>query len=322
MERTVPILLATVLATGLFLLQPSLAGEREVSIDGGKAPLYGTLLMPEGGKVVPAVLLLAGSGPTDRDGNSAIPGVKPATMKLIAEGLAAHGIASLRVDKRAIAKSAPAATAEVDLRFGTYVDDAIAWAKFLKTQPGVGCTFILGHSEGALVGALAAGKTPVCGFVSISGAGRPAGDVLLEQLHTALPPALFAQSEQIIAQLKTGKTVAEIPPPLTALFRPSVQPYLISWLSIDPAQAVAAVRAPVLVMQGTTDVQVNVSDARLLAAARPDATFVLLDGVNHVLKTAPADRATNIATYADPALPLAPEVIPALTAFITKNAKP
>lgn len=313
--------MAAVLAAGFILAQPGFGGEREVSIDGGKAPLYGTLLMPDGGRTVPAVLLLAGSGPTDRDGNSAIPGIKPATLKLIAEGLAAHGIASLRVDKRAIAKSAPAATSEADLRFDTYVDDAVAWTKFLKAQPGVGCTFILGHSEGALIGALAAGKTPVCGLISISGAGRPIGDVLLEQLH-GMPPALFAQAEQILAQLKTGKTVAEIPPPLMALFRPSVQPYLISWLPIDPAKAIAAVRAPVLIMQGTTDIQVSGEDARLLAAARPDATFVLLKGVNHVLKTAPADPAVNIAAYADPTLPLAPGVMPALTAFIDKNAKP
>jgi hypothetical protein len=313
--------IAAALLVGFALAQPGLAGEREVSIDGGKAPLYGTLVIPEGGKTVPAVLLLAGSGPTDRDGNSAVPGVKPATLKLIAEGLAAHGIASLRVDKRAIAKSAPAATSEADLRFDTYVDDAVAWAKFLEAQPGVGCTFILGHSEGALIGALAAGKTPVCGLISISGAGRPAGDLLLEQLHSA-PPALLAQSQQIVAQLKMGKTVAEIPPPLMALFRPSVQPYLISWLPIDPAKAIAAVKAPLLIMQGTTDVQVNMEDARLLAAARPDAGFVLLEGANHVLKIAPADRVANIATYADPTLPLAPGVIPALMTFIDKIAKP
>jgi pimeloyl-ACP methyl ester carboxylesterase len=119
-----------------------------------------------------------------------------------------------------------------------------------------------------------------------------------------------------------GKTVAEIPPPLMALFRPSVQPYLISWLPIDPAKAIAAVKAPLLIMQGTTDVQVNMEDARLLAAARPDAGFVLLEGANHVLKIAPADRVANIATYADPTLPLAPGVIPALMTFIDKIAKP
>jgi pimeloyl-ACP methyl ester carboxylesterase len=308
------------LGIALMAAGAALAGEQEVSIAGGKAPLYGTLLMPEGVQPVPAVLLLAGSGPTDRDGNSTMPGVKPATLKLIADGLAAHGIASLRTDKRGIAKSAAAMTSEADLRFDTYVDDAIAWAKFLKAQSRVGCLFILGHSEGAQIGALAAAKVPVCGFISVSGTGQMAGDVLLRQLQNS-PPATYAVIEQDIAQLKQGKTVADVPPGLMMLFRPSVQPYLISWFAKDPVASLAAVKAPILVMQGTTDIQVRVEDARLLAAARPGITLVLLDGTNHVLKTAPADRATNFATYADPALPLAPGVMPALTAFIARNAQ-
>ncbi len=309
------------LGTAFLVTGLALAGEREVSIPGGEAPLYGTLLTPDTARTVPAVLLLAGSGPTDRDGNSAVPGVKPATLKLIAEGLAAHGIASLRVDKRAIGKSAAAATSEADLRFDTYVDDAVAWAKFLKAQPRVNCLFILGHSEGAQIGALAAAKVPVRGFISVAGTGQMAGDVILRQTQNALP-ALFAQVQQIVAQLKEGKTVADVPPQLLMLFRPSVQPYLISWFAKDPIAAIAAVKAPVLVMQGTTDIQVRVEDARLLAAARPGITLVLLDGTNHVLKTAPADPAANIATYGDPTLPLAPGVMPALTAFIDKNANP
>lgn len=310
------------LAAWAFLaVVPAWAGEQEVSIDGGKAPLYGTLVMPDALRPVPAVLILAGSGPTDRDGNSPIPGVRPATYKLIAESLVGHGIASLRVDKRGIGKSAAAMTSEADLRFDTYVDDAVAWAKFLKAQPHVGCFFILGHSEGALIGALAAAKVPLCGFISVAGVGQPAGDVLLRQTQSA-PPAAFAQIQEIIAQLKQGKTVTDTPPQLAALFRPSIQPYLISWFSKDPTAAIAAVKAPVLVMQGTTDLQVRVEDAKLLAAARPGAELVLLDGANHVLKIAPAERTANFATYADPTLPLAPGVIPALTAFIGKNAKP
>lgn len=300
---------------------PVWAGEQEVSIDGGKAPLYGTFLMPDAPQPVPAVLLLAGSGPTDRDGNSPVPGVRPATYKLIAEGLAAHGIASLRVDKRGVGKSAAAMTSEAELRFDTYVDDAIAWAKFLKAQPHVSCLFLLGHSEGAQIGALTAAKVPVCGFIAVSGTAQLAGDVVLRQMQGAAPE-MITQVQQIVAQLKQGKTVTDIPPQLAALFRPSVQPYLISWFSKDPTAAIAAVKAPVLVMQGTTDIQVRVEDAQLLAAAHPGAQLVLLEGANHVLKPAPAERATNIATYANPALPLAPGVMPALTAFIDKHAKP
>jgi hypothetical protein len=321
MGNHIRVMVLALLGTAFLATGAALAAEQEVSISGGKAPLYGTLLMPDTDRAVPAVLLLAGSGPTDRDGNSSVPGVKPATLKLIAEGLAEHGIASLRVDKLGIGKSAAAMTAEADLRFDNYVDDAIAWANFLRAQPRVRCLFILGHSEGAQIGALAAAKVPVCGLISVAGTGQLAGDVILRQMQSA-PPALFAQIQWIVAQLKQGKTVADVPPQLMILFRPSVQPYLISWFAKDPVAAIAAVKAPVLVMQGTTDIQVRVEDARLLASARPGITLVLLDGTNHVLKTAPADPAANIATYADPTLALAPGVMPAVTAFIDKNASP
>jgi len=295
------------------------AAEREVSIDGGRAPLYGTLLTPDGAKPGPAVLLIAGSGPTDRDGNSSIGGVKPANLKLIAEGLAAHGIASLRYDKRGVGESRPAMVAESDLRFGTYVDDAADFAKFLQTQPGVTCVILAGHSEGALIAPLAAQKVKACGVISIAGSGRPIGVVLREQLAASgASPEQLAQANAILVELEHGREVADIPPAGMALFRPSVQPYMISWLPIDPAAVLKTVQAPVLILQGETDIQVSVKDARLLAAARPDASLTILPGVNHILKVAPIDRAANIATYGDPNLPLAPGVMAAIDGFVDR----
>jgi pimeloyl-ACP methyl ester carboxylesterase len=291
------------------------AGESAVAIDGGK--LQGTLTMPDAAGPVTAVLLIAGSGPTDRDGNSTVPGVKPANLKLIAEGLAKDGIASLRFDKRGIGASASAMTGEQDLRFSTYVDDAVAWAEYLKAQPAVRCVVVLGHSEGALIGALAAARTKVCGYISISGAGLPAGEILKRQFadHHA-PEAAMQAVTAIIAKLEKGETVADTPPQFAALFRPSIQPYLISYFAVDPAKAVAAVPAPVLLLQGTTDVQVSLDDAQRLAKAKPDAKLVILEGVNHVLKSAPAEFKANVATYADPTLPLAPGVLPAIVTFV------
>ena len=294
--------------------------DRDVSIDGGKAPLHGSLLAPPGAHGA-AVLIIAGSGPTDRDGNSTVPGVKPGAYKLIAEGLAAQGIASLRFDKRAIAASAAAAPPESEIRLSTYVDDAVAWSRFLARQPGVACVVLLGHSEGALIAALAAQKTPVCGVIEVSGAGRPLATVIAEQLNAALPDAMKPDAFKVLAELKAGRTVADPPPALHALFRPSVQPYLISELHVDPAAELAKVKAPVLILQGETDMQVKVADAEALKAARPDAALVLLPGVNHILKAAPLDRAANLATYADPSLPLGPGVLAPIVAFV-KAAKP
>jgi len=263
------------------------------------------------------VLIVAGSGPTDRDSNSAIAGVRPNTLKLLAQGLAAQGITSLRFDKRGIAASAPALTSEADMTFGTLVDDVVAWAGFLRGQPGVRCVVLLGHSEGALLATLAARKVETCGVVSIAGAGRPAADILKDQLQAQpMPDALRTQVNTNIDQLRGGHRVADVPPELMALFRPSVQPYMISWLPIDPAAELAAVKAPVLILQGETDLQVSVEDAKHLARARADAKVVILSGVNHVLKPAPADRAANFATYADPELPLDPRVVPAVADFV------
>ena len=171
-----------------------------------------------------------------------------------------------------------------------------------------------------LVQAVQEGDDKICGLVLLSGAGRPAGVVLREQL-TALPAPLKTQAYDALTELEAGRTVADPPAALAALFRPSVQPYLISWLPLDPAMLLAAYDGPVFIGQGSTDIQVGVVDAQALATADPDATLKLWDGVNHVLKTAPADRAANLATYADPALPLAPGVAEDVGAFIVRDGK-
>jgi pimeloyl-ACP methyl ester carboxylesterase len=317
--RTAVLAIALVLAIAA---GPALAApipDRDVGLGEGATALRGSLKLAA--NPGPAVLIIAGSGPTDRDGNSSSPGVKPANLRQIAEALAEHGYSSLRADKRGIAKSAGAMRAEADLRFTDYVDDAVAWTRFLKSQPGVTCVVILGHSEGALIASMAAQRTPVCGVISISGAGRAFGVVLREQIAaTGAAPQVIKDVDAVLTRLEHGQTVPDIPA-TNALLRPSVQPYLISELNLDPPAEIKAVKAPVLILQGDHDIQVSVDDARRLAAARPDARLVILPGVNHVLKAAPADRAGNIATYADSNLPLASGVAEAIVAFVSK-AKP
>ena len=295
----------------------------EIALPAQPAPLHGTLLTPPDASA--AAVILPGSGPTDRDGNSPM-GVAAGTYRLLAEGLAQQGIATVRIDKRGIAASAAAGPAEADLRFDAYVADARAWAAEAASRAGKPCAWLIGHSEGALVALRAVQGGPnadtdkICGLVLLSGAGRPAGAVLREQM-AAVPEPMKTQAFSILTELEAGRAVADTPPALAALFRPSVQPYLISWLPLDPAALIAAYDGPVFIGQGTTDLQVGVADAQALAAADPRATLKLWDGVNHVLKTAPAGRAANLATYADPALPLAPGVAVDVGAFIRANGK-
>ena len=183
--------------------------------------------------------------------------------------------------------------------------------------PRLGAVSLLGHSEGALVVSMAAQRAGAERVVLLAGSGTPGGPVMERQFSEGgLPSDLRLALRDILRALAAGQPVVEIPEPLRALFRPSVQPYLSSWLPIDPAVALSRVAVPVLVLQGTTDIQVGVADARILAAARPGARLTLIQGMNHILRDAPAQRAANVATYRDPALPLTAGLVPAIADFL------
>jgi fermentation-respiration switch protein FrsA (DUF1100 family) len=279
--------------------------------------LYGTLEVPTRGKApYPVVLIIAGSGPTDRNGNSSvIPGANN-SLKYLAEGLAAEGIASLRYDKRGIAESVMAAKSEADLRFDTYIEDAVLWGRRLRADRRFAQLVVAGHSEGSLIGMVAARMLAADGFVSVAGSGRRADVLVLEQMKPQLSPELYARTVAVFKSLVEGKTVEDAPKELAALFRPSVQPYVISWLKYDPAVELAKLSAPVLVAQGTHDLQVSVEDAKLLARAKPSARLLLVEGMNHVLKQTPADPKQQLASYSDPALPVADKLLAEFAAFV------
>ena len=288
---------------------------QEIFILSQPAPLHGTLLTPAETRA--AAVLIPGSGPTDRDGNQ-LPAVQAATLRLLAEALAEEGIATVRIDKRGIGASGAAALSEAALRFDHMAEDARAWATDLAARTGRDCVWLIGHSEGGLVAQVAATDDPnVCGLVLLASAGRPAADVLREQL-AALPQPLNDQAMHALSELEAGRTVESIPG-LEALFRPSVQPYLISWFRHDPRELAAAWDRPMLIVHAGRDIQLGEADADALSAAQPNAERLDLDGVNHVLKAAPEDRAGNIAVYADPDAPLTEGLADAVAAFILGN---
>ncbi|MEV4608957.1 alpha/beta fold hydrolase [Neorhizobium sp. LMR1-1-1.1] len=277
--------------------------------------LRGTLTMPEGSDSVPAVLILAGSGPVDRDGN--LPNARNDSLKLLAQGLAAYGIASLRTDKRGIGGSKSAATREEDLRFGTYVSDAVDWLDFLRTQNRVTRVIVLGHSEGALVATLAAQRTSVSGSVMVAGAGEPAAAIIERQLAAAgVPSGLQIASRRITESLLKGNAITDVPPELQAIYRPSAQQYLMSWLPIDPAKELSKLSVPILVVQGTSDLQISIDDAKRLVAASPTASLAVVEGMNHVLKSSSMERKENLLSYNDPERPLADRLVPIILDFL------
>ena len=309
----------------IFLIAAVLAAaapaERPLTALGPLAPLSGTLI--DAGKSAPVIVIIPGSGPTDRDGNSPL-GITAASYRLLAEGLAKRGISTVRVDKRGMFGSKAAIADGNDVTIAAYAADAHAWAQAARAATGARCVWLLGHSEGSLV-ALAAGqdRTDLCGVISASGMGRKAGTVIRDQLQSnpanapILAPALAA-----LDSLEKGQKVdsATLPAPLQGLFNNAVQPYLINLFAQDPVRLAATLKLPLLIVQGDRDLQVKVADANALAAAQPKAKLVILPGVNHVLKlVATDDRAANAATYSDSSLPIAPGVVDAIAGFVGKR---
>jgi len=289
--------------------------QRPMTLDSGHGELFGSLLLPKSDTPVPVVLIISGSGPTDRDGNNPDGGQND-SLKRLAWVLAKHNIASVRYDKRGVAASRAAGPDERTLSVEGYVDDAVAWGQKLKTDARLGPLILLGHSEGALIASLAAPKLDAAAVISVSGTARPIDQVLRQQLSNRLPPPLLLRSNELLDSLKAGKVDDNVPEPLQVIFRPSVQPYLISLFRQDPAGAFAQLKMPALIVQGSNDIQVGVADAKLLKAANPQAELALIEGMNHVLRIVPNDVKRQLASYKDPQLPLAAELGSRILGFI------
>ncbi len=317
MKKLLFIIAVSILSIDLFAQAQNnpVFSESEIVLKTSSGDIYGTLTVSNITKPSPIVLIIAGSGPTDRDCNSPM-GIQTNAYKMLAVDLAKNGISSLRFDKRGVGKSKQAMTTESELRFETYINDVVAWISLLKTDKQFSSIIILGHSEGSLIGMVAAEQTNVAGFISISGVGRSADKVLQEQLKTKLPPQLLDESNKILDSLKIGKTVSNVNPNLVALYRPSVQPYMISWIKYDPAKEISKLKMPVLIIQGSTDLQVTIDDAKLLSISKPDSKLIIIDNMNHVLKESDSDIQKNMATYRNPDLPLKGELTTDIVNFI------
>ncbi len=316
---------AMIANVGLLIASPALAQgapSLDIAAVGPTGELRGTYLAPREGQ--PMVLIIPGSGPTDRDGNSPL-GVRAASLRLLAEALATRGIGSVRIDKRGMFGSVGAAADPNAVTIGAYAEDVAAWVDAARQRSGARCIWLLGHSEGGLVALVAGQSNPaICGVITVSAPGRPLAIVLREQLTAQLAGTpLLEPAFAAIARLEVGERVdpANIPAPLMGLFAPSVQGFLIDFMARNPAHLAASLTVPMLIVQGDADIQTGVADAQALAGGNPRAQLAILLGVNHVLKSASAnDRAANVASYANPDLPLAPNVAAVIDEFLTAAA--
>lgn len=314
-NRLLFLLLLTGIASSLLAQKrDTIYTEKPITLKTAAGDISGTLTLPDR-KGGPVALIIAGSGPTDRNGNSMF--TNNNSLQMLARALANAGIASVRFDKRGVAKSAQALKNEADLRFEDYIKDAAAWIQLLKKDKQFNGVIVIGHSEGSLIGMVAAATAGAKKFVSIAGTARPIDEILMEQLQTS--KELHDMSVPIVDSLKKGLLVTNVDNKLATIFRPSVQPYMISWLKFNPQKEIKKLNMPVLLVQGTNDIQVPVEDARLLSAAKPAAQLRLIQNMNHVLKQVEGDRTANAASYKDPNLPLSPGLVDAIAGFIRKK---
>jgi uncharacterized protein len=288
----------------------------------GSQRLMGTLTRPESapGKT-PVVLIIAGSGPTDRDGNSLL-GLRSDVYKKLAWALARRGIASVRYDKRGIGGSTFVGDVAAVV-FDDFTDDAVAGARSLAADPRFSKAVLVGHSEGALLAERAANAgAPVAGVVMLAGMGRSFTTVLHEQMARSLAGAKLAAYDSLMALFLGSGPMPEVPPDLRALLHPSVRRFVQTESAIDPAAEARRLTVPLLVVQGATDIQVSVQDAEALRAARPDAVVNILPDANHLfVHVTTTDRAVQLVTYNDPSLPLVPELAPLVAGFVDRVAR-
>ena len=289
--------------------------EESVVLKTKSGKLYGTLLMPkEASTDIHLVIFIAGSGPTDRNGNQFM--LENNSLKFLAEGLVKKGIASLRYDKRGVAASKEALKDESKIRFEDYVNDVLSWVDLMKKDKRFTDIIIAGHSEGALIGAIASQNENVTKFISIAGVGRPANEVLFEQLSNQ-NASMAKIAEPILDSLAKGKTVEKYPTSLAPLFRKEIQQYLISWFKYNPQNEIAKIQKPVLILQGTKDIQVTIDDAELLHKANINSEIKIIEGMNHILKKVDSDdRTINMQTYMDETLPLIDGLVDVVVDFV------
>ena len=290
-----------------------LTEEKILSLSGD---LKGTLVLPARGKKFDLLVIQAGSGPTDRNGNSIL-GIKANSYRLLANALAEKNIATLLTDKRGIAASSKAMKKEADLRFDDYADDLAAWIAYIKKDKRVKHVFIAGHSEGSLIGMLAAQKEKVKGYISLAGAGERIDKIVVWQVQQQ-SPKVSHELDSMLLRLRNDQKLDSVPAYLYSLLRPSIQPYMASWMKHDPCEEIKKLKIPVLIIQGSTDLQVDIKEAEILKACKPGAAYRVLEGMNHILKEAPAERTKNMATYSDSSLPLMPGLVDIIEAFIKK----
>ena len=298
------------------------AQQRDVVVECDWGKISATIDMPEVGSDT-AVLIVAGSGPTDRNGNSAA-GLSTYSYKMLGEALAESGYAVMRYDKRAIGLSPIPAEDVPNLVFEDFIDDARTCVEYLRKE-GFERVIVAGHSEGGLIALALAAEEECCldGVVLLCAPGYNMAEILNFQLSQQLVPAymgLMVKSTKIIDSLKAGNRVAieDIPSELLGLFHPTVQPFIISNMKYEPVELAAKCRVPMLIVSGGRDIQVSVSNGNRIHEANPTSKHRVFENMTHVLKDADtSDRVAQVmGIYSNANLAITEALAPTIVEFL------
>ncbi|NCP21194.1 MAG: alpha/beta hydrolase [Flavobacteriales bacterium CG_4_8_14_3_um_filter_35_10] len=307
------IVIISLFITNILTAQTKDFTETELAIPSTKIAINGTLLMPNNVKSPKLIIIIPGSGPTDRNGNQGM--MQTNATKFLAEALSDKKIATFRFDKNVITLLKRKDFKEENLLFDDFIEDAKNSIAYFKKDKRFSKIVVAGHSQGSLVAILVANQSD--GFISLEGAGRPIAEILYEQINNQAP-FLAAPTQVVLDSLKQGQLVKNIPPLLLSVFRPSVQPFLINWMRYNPQSEIKKLSVPILLINGSKDIQVPVTDAELLHQANIKSTFIRIENMNHIFKEIKGDLQENQLSYTKPELPVMPILVETIIEFINK----
>lgn len=297
------------LATTALLAQKTEFTSRDIRVS---PYIDGTILVPDGVEDPPIAIIIAGSGPTDRNGNQQM--MNNNSLKYLAEGLSKRGIATFRYDKRILKQMKDRTLNEETIRFDDFIEDATETVKYFKRSQAFSKIYVVGHSQGSLVGMIAA-QNGADGFVSLAGAGQEIDDVIVDQLEKQAP-GLKDNARQAFDDMRANGVALQYSPGLASIFRKQIQPFMLTWMRFDPQEEIAKLDVPVLIVNGEKDLQVQISEAEKLKNVKPDASFELIPDMNHILKKIEGDDIDNSKSYNEPNRPVMPELIALVADFI------
>ena len=297
---------------GISSAQENFETSEDISIN---SIIDGTLLIPKKIKKPQLAIIIQGSGPTDRNGNQT--NLKNNSLKYLAEGLYNNNIATFRYDKRLVKQILEGNFKESDADFNDFIKDAKAITNYFINDSRFSKIIIIGHSQGSLVGMIAAKENGVDKYISLAGAGQEIDDVIIDQLKTQAPN-LVESARKSFDDIRVNGVAQNYDPNLATIFRPSLQPFMFSWMQYNPKTEIAKLEIPVLIINGDNDNQVQVSEAEKLKEAKPDAQLVIIKNMNHIFKEIKGDLTENMNSYNNEELPVMRKLIKTISSFILK----